>query len=227
MCTENRCLVAKRFTEYPFSKRFARVVLGFVIDEHPNFLECTQSNTLIILAESTQKLGSTLNKFGFRLRVLVEKKKPLSQEAIADAIGISPATLTNWLKRDYPPPGKVGLGEAARFFGVSEGYLRDGIPVSSVNPAELVEESPTKYGNTDVKNRKYIGEDPSSLNVNPRYRAAPASPTAEQCMQHLATYLDTVSEVPGGVARAWTELQLHLPLDEASRLRDNFEKNKT
>lgn len=59
----------------------------------------------------------------------------------------------------------------------------------------------------------------------PGFAPKPPDPTKAGCMAHLQAYLDTVEDVPGGIAHTWVQLQMQFPLSQAQRMKDTVQQS--
>jgi hypothetical protein len=81
-------------------------------------------------------------------------RRGLSLEEFWPMLGISRATLFNWLKRDAPPPSKEHQEKLVSFFGMSRDYVLFGRPSkldpSNISPIGVVKEERGQYGEAAV-----------------------------------------------------------------------------
>ena len=147
------------------------------------------------LQQHQRKLDSRRNNFGPRLRALIEQSD-VSFEDFWRTLGISRATLFNWLKRDDPPPSTIHREKLVSFFD---------------QPADYILFGAVQKSKTDVIRMAHKQRVP----INPSY------PTRPEIDAFIKSYLDVAEKVPGGLAHAYIELTSALQIEKLKRSLEN------
>lgn len=133
--------------------------------------------------------------FSTRLKSL-RLRKALTQEALAEELGVSKGSVGNWEGSNPIIPHPGTLRKIAQFFECSVDYL-------------LGEESGV-YEVEPPRRSVYLAQDEGS---GREQSGSGEVPTKEMCRRYLESFLETCSD-PGKIAWTYYELQEHFPLNK-------------
>lgn len=148
---------------------------------------------------STTILDSYIKNFGPRLRWAVEKRGTIEQ-AYQD-LGVSRATIYNWLSRDEPPPGRENLDSLRRYLGEEASWVLGDAP----EPGGVAEDSAPYF----------VGSHRIRAPDLPERRREPSE---QECLDYFLRALAAARRIPHGRSYILTQLRLHLNPDLLARL---------